>query len=419
MISEKLRTRQVWVLFIILFTDMIGFGMSIPLFGLLFGSSTNPFYVGNAIDVVNIAFYFGIFSALYGAGQFIANPTLGALSDTVGRKPVLSFAIFGTFISRIIFLIGLLQMNVLLMFFARFVDGGTGGIISLSNASVTDTTAPEERGKYLGRIMAGFSLGGFVVGPIIFTLFAYTGEYWSVIGPFALATFLSFISFITCILFFPETLPKEKINKIPSLMYLLKQILNTFDNLKTIFKHKDTKPFFIAAGVFYFAFSGFNTFTAQYLFSTYGLSAEAGGFYLLIVGVVMTIMQGFVAYKILKKYSMNSLILYLSTLLFICMLIFTYAYLSNFGIVLVFANAALFAFLISINMVAMQTEITKIKTENKGALIGAFSSVQVLAMALSPIIIGYIATFSTHLPFVISAILILISGILFKVALSK
>ena len=310
-------------------------------------------------------------------------------------------------------------MNIFLMFFARFVDGATGGIISLSNASVTDTTTPEERGKYIGRIMAGFSLGGFVAGPIIFTLFAYTGEYWSVIGPFALATFLSFISFMACILFFPETLPKEKITKIPSIMYLLKQIVNTFDNLKIIFKHKDTKPFFIAAGVFYFAFAGFNTFTAQYLFSTYKFGADLAGLYLLIMGIIMTIMQAFLAYKILKKYTMNSIILYLSLGHSACMLIFTYAYVFSFGSVLVFIVAGLSAILVATIMVAMQSEITKIKTENKGALIGAFSSVQVLAMALSPIIIGYIATFSTHLPFVISAVLILISGILFKVALSK
>ncbi len=414
---EKIRNKQIWVLFLIMFTDMIGFGMALPLFGLLFGSTSNPFYLGNLLDVVHITFYFGLFTALYGLGQFFANPILGSLSDTIGRKPVLAYAIFGTFISRLIFLVGLLQMNIFLLFFARFLDGATGGIVSLGNASVTDTTTPEERGKYIGKVMSGFSLGGFVMGPIIFTAFSYTGEYYSVIGPFALATLLSLMAFTACLIFFPETLSPEKIQKIPSVNFLFNKVIDSLKNILLIAKMKDTRPFFIASGVFYFAFTSFTTFSSQYLFSDYKFDSQQTGIYFLILGVAMTVMQGFVAYKLIQKYDFKKYIVFFSLGLAISILVTAFGKLFDFATMLVFINAIIFAVFVSLNMVFLQTEIAKIKTEHKGALLGSFSSIQVLAMGIAPIFVGYLASFKVEYSFVFSAALIFVSGILLKRAL--
>jgi MFS transporter, DHA1 family, tetracycline resistance protein len=409
-LTNKLRDRQVKILFLILFTDMIGFGMSIPLFGILFGSANNQFYLGNILGINNVGLYFGIFTALYGLGQFIANPILGALSDSLGRKPVLSFAIFGTFLSRILFIIGLLRMNVFLMFISRFIDGGTGGIISLSNASITDTTEPNERGKYIGKTMAGFSLGGFVVGPILFTLFAYTGEYWSVVGPFVAATILSFIAFVLCILFFPETLDKSKIQKNINLQKLWSVFLHSLDNIKIVIKEKSLRPFFIAAGIFYLGFSAYTTFASQYLVAHYNLTTQLIGVYFLIAGIVMTVVQGFLAYKIVQRYSMKVLIFPVLTILSLVMI--TFGFTSSW--ILLFITAFFTAVFVSLSMVMIQTNLAQMKSENKGALMGAFSSVQVLAMAIAPVIAGVLSKFSLTLPFVMSAILIFMAGYLLK-----
>jgi DHA1 family tetracycline resistance protein-like MFS transporter len=407
---ETLRKRQTNILFLILFTDMIGFGMSIPLFGILFGSAQNMFYLGNVLGVENIVLYFGIFTALFGLGQFVANSILGALSDSIGRKPVLSFAIFGTLISRLTFIYALLNMNIFLLFISRFIDGATGGIIALANASITDTTSPEERGKYIGKIMAGFSLGGFVIGPAIFILFSGFSEFWSVVGPFVVGAILSLVAFVLCIMFFPETLAKEKIQHIPSFPALWEKFLHSLDNIKTVLKEKSSRPFFLAAGVFYFGFSSYTTFFSQYLSSHYGLNSKLTGMFFLIVGVTMVVMQGFLAYKIVKKFGMNSIILYTTTLLAASVFIFAF---NNFYTVL-FLNAFAFAALVSISMVTMQTEVSKIKSEHKGALMGAYSSIQVLASAISPILAGFLSKISVTLPFIFSGVLIIISGILLK-----
>ncbi len=416
-INEKLRSRQVKVLFLIMFTDMIGFGMSIPLFGLLFGSKENFFYLGNQIDLSGAAIYFGVFAGLFGLGQFIANPILGALSDTVGRKPILTFAIFGTFISRIIFLFALLRMNIFWLFFSRFVDGATGGIIALSNASITDTTTPEERGKYIGKTMAGFSLGGFVAGPILFTLFSYTGDYYSVVGPFVLSAILSGVAFLACVFLFPETLAKEKIQKVPNFMALLSTVSGSMANLKKVFQDKSTRPFFQASLVFFFAFVGFNNFTALYLFSNYHLSPTFSGLYFLIVGVVMTVMQAFVAYKIIQKYPIQKSIAYLLAVNAILVLGFTFLYQFENSTVYLLINAGCIAMFASLINVSVSTYASKIQTEFKGALLGAFSSLPVLAAAVSPLLLGLTAGFSNKAPFLISAFLMFTAGLMFKKAL--
>ncbi len=411
---NSLRKKQVFVLFFILFTDMIGFGMSIPLFGILFADIKNPFYLGSILSPQSLALYFGVFMALYSLGQFIANPILGSLSDIIGRKKVLSFAIFGTFLSRVLFLIGLLRLNIFLIFFSRFIDGITGGIISLSNASITDTTKPEERGKYIGMTMSGFSLGGFVVGPILFILFSYFDIYYATFLPFVLAIFLSFVAFLLSVFFFPETLSKEKIQQIPSFSFLWDKLFITIQNLKKVFKDKVSQPFFFAALVYYFGFSAYTTFSSQYLVAHYQLNNTQIGIYFLMVGIVMTVMQAFVAHKIMQKFKMKDIILYLVSALLVSMTIFAF----TFSHSLLFINAVIFSVLVSLSMVSMQTEISKIKTENKGALMGAFSSVQVLAMAISPLVAGLISKISIKAPFIMAGILLFIAGFLLKKAVS-
>jgi predicted MFS family arabinose efflux permease len=268
--------------------------------------------------------------------------------------------------------------------------------------------------------MAGFSLGGFVAGPIIFSLFSYAGDYYSVVGPFMLATFLSFISFLACLFFFPETLPKDKIKQIPNLNFLTKTLKNTFENIIKVFKNKSTQGFLLASFVFNFAFAGFNTFSSQYLFENYKFTSGKVGVYFLIVGIVMTLMQAFLGYKIARKIPLQKSIIYLSLGIAFAMLVFAFSYSLQYALVLVFANAALFSFLISINMVSVQTEITKIQTDFKGALLGTFSSVQVLAMAFAPVLMGVLSKYyGNTTPFIIAAILILVSGFLFKRALVR
>lgn len=94
----------------------------------------------------------------------IMMPIYGKVSDMLGRKPLLLFAI-ATFVAGSI-LGGLAgDMNALIV--ARVVQGvGGGGLMILSQAAIADVIPARERGKYMG-IMGGVFAFSSVAGPLL------------------------------------------------------------------------------------------------------------------------------------------------------------------------------------------------------------------------------------------------------------
>ncbi|MDR7419785.1 MAG: MFS transporter [Armatimonadota bacterium] len=143
--------RPLLIIFLIVFVNLIGFGIIIPLL---------PFY---ATQMGASAFTIGLLFASYSVAQLIAAPVLGGLSDRWGRRPVLIFSLLGTVIS-----FGMLAMatSVAWVFASRIVDGLSGGNISTARAYIGDVTTLENRAKGFGLIGAAFGLG-FIVGPAL------------------------------------------------------------------------------------------------------------------------------------------------------------------------------------------------------------------------------------------------------------
>ena len=70
-----------------IFIDMLGIGIIIPVLPVLVGQ-----FVGARDEQ---AMWFGIMSAVFGLMQFIFMPMLGAISDRIGRRPVLLYSMAG------------------------------------------------------------------------------------------------------------------------------------------------------------------------------------------------------------------------------------------------------------------------------------------------------------------------------------
>ncbi len=162
----SLLDRRLIVILLIVFVQIVGAAMVLPILPLYaqrqFGMSPE------AITLLITAFF---------AAQFVAGPFIGRLSDRYGRIPVLLVSQVGTVIS---FLMLGLAPNVAVLFFARILDGITGGNIIVAQAYVTDITPREQRTTALGYIFAVFGVG-FILGPavggILATTFAYQTPY--------------------------------------------------------------------------------------------------------------------------------------------------------------------------------------------------------------------------------------------------
>lgn len=94
----------------------------------------------------------------------IMMPIYGKVSDMLGRKPLLLFAIT-VFVAGSV--MGALAGDMTALIIARVVQGiGGGGLMILSQAAIADVIPARERGKYMG-IMGGVFAFSSVAGPLL------------------------------------------------------------------------------------------------------------------------------------------------------------------------------------------------------------------------------------------------------------
>jgi MFS transporter, DHA1 family, tetracycline resistance protein len=162
-------------LFLVVFVGLMGVALVIPLF---------PFFalrIGMGADTITLLM------AVYAAGQFIAAPIWGKLSDKIGRKPVFLISTAGGALSYV--LLGFAD-SIESLLIARAVGGLMAGNVAVAFAAVADLTAPEDRAKGMGTIGGAFSLG-FIAGPAMGGLIA---------GNDAAAANLALIAGVACAL---------------------------------------------------------------------------------------------------------------------------------------------------------------------------------------------------------------------------
>jgi MFS transporter, DHA1 family, tetracycline resistance protein len=150
-------SRALYVLLLVVFINLVGFGLVIPLL---------PFYAKalNASPWQVTA----LFSA-YSLGQFLAEPFWGRLSDRIGRRPVLIVTILANTASYIALAFA---PTIAIAFVIRFFSGAASGNISTIQGYMADVTPPEKRAARMGLLGSAFG-AGFVVGPALGGLLAH------------------------------------------------------------------------------------------------------------------------------------------------------------------------------------------------------------------------------------------------------
>lgn len=136
--------------------------------------------------------------ATYSIAQFFATPVIGKLSDRFGRKPLLLISLMGTVIAN---LLAGSATTAWMLFFARFLDGITGGNASVAQAVISDVTTPENRARGFG--INGAALGaGFVLGPALSLL----AQQFSLGAAFLVSGAIALVAFFLTLFLLPETL---------------------------------------------------------------------------------------------------------------------------------------------------------------------------------------------------------------------
>jgi MFS family permease len=261
-----------FVLFLTVFIDLVGFGIIIPVL---------PLYAEHFhASPVAIGWLTGIYSGM----QIIFTPILGKLSDRFGRRPVLIVSIAGTAIG---FALMGMATALPLLFVARILAGITGGNISIPQAYIADVTAPEQRSRAMGMIGAAFGLG-FTFGPLIGGIMSHI----SYSAPFYFAAGLAVANAILVYLILPESLSREH-----------RASPHADASIAEVFRHGRGGMFAVVVATYFFLIAGFSIMTTLFALFTekrFGYDARANGYLFGFIGILTVIIQGGLIGRLVK-----------------------------------------------------------------------------------------------------------------------
>jgi multidrug resistance protein len=272
---------KIGIVFLIVFIDLVGFGIVIPIL---------PLYVE---EYGPSPVVFGLLMASFSIMQFLFAPILGRLSDRVGRRPVLLVSLVGSAIGYVLFgIAGSLGM----LFASRIIDGISGGNISTAQAVIADITGPEERAKGMGLIGAAFGLG-FIFGPAIGALLV-TVKPWL---PGFAAAGASMVAFVLVLTMLPETLDPRAKNEARRHTFGLKSLAEALS-------HPVVGLCLLMVFATIFAFANFETTFAQFAKLRFGFSMSTIAWLFVYAGVLGAIVQGGLIGRLSRRFGEARLI---------------------------------------------------------------------------------------------------------------
>ena len=323
MISKEKRT-PIFPLLLVNFIGTLGFSIVLPFLVFLVMK-----FGGNAV-------VYSLLAATYPAFQLIGAPILGRWSDIYGRKKVLLLSNAGTAIGWILFLVALVVpfeetfsinlisfgtivvvVPLLFIFFARAIDGITGGNISVANAYLSDISSDENRSKNFGKMAISSNLG-FILGPALAGILA--GTVYGATLPVLAALLLSLVTLFVIWFLLRESRIKSNPIVIPEEGTIRKVFAQECKDcyepaspikpkFRDVFKLKHISFLLV---LYFLIFLGFNVYYAS--FPAHAASelkwsvTQLGIFYAVLSGI-MVFIQGPVLRKALKKFSEEKLVI--------------------------------------------------------------------------------------------------------------
>ena len=223
------KKRSLWIIVGITILNAIGMTIVLPLF---------PFLLEKYVPATEVAVVMSALVSVFAVCTFFAAPVFGALSDRYGRKSILLISLLGSVIGYILLGMG---GALWVLFLGRIIDGLTAGNQSALFAYISDSTEPDERGKWFGYL--GGAIGaGFMIGPTIGGLLGSV----SITLPFFITAGITAVSMLCISLLLPESLPVEK-----RTTHLTLKSFNTLFHFKEVFSMKEARALLIMGAFFY------------------------------------------------------------------------------------------------------------------------------------------------------------------------
>ncbi|MBA3624923.1 MAG: MFS transporter [Methylibium sp.] len=270
---------------IVVLIDMVSIGLIIPVLPALVGGFT-----GSQADQ---AFWYGAVAFAFGIASFFGSPILGALSDRYGRRPVLLMGFCGLALT---FFATALATALWMLIAVRLFGGAMQANAAVANAYVADITPPEQRARRFGLLGAMFGMG-FILGPVLGGLLGAI----DVRLPFFVAGGLALVNWLYGYFVLPESLPLDRRRSIDW------KKANPVSSLKGLAQLEGVGALVVVIALSSLAQFMLHTTWVLYTTFKFGWGPLENGWSLFAVGVMSTLVQGFLLGRLLKRFSARRL----------------------------------------------------------------------------------------------------------------
>jgi MFS family permease len=372
--------RTFWITALIAFTNSLSFTILIPIL----------YLYGKQFNLTD--FQTSLLFSIYSVAQFFATPVIGKLSDRVGRKPLLIISLAGTVIAN---LMAGTATTAGVLFFARFLDGITGGNASVAQAVVSDIILPQDRAKAFG-IYSAITFGlAFILGPVI----SLIAQSFSLGAGFLVASACALLSLLITVFFLPETLQTKAA-----------KATNIFDiGLGNLIKGLSIPRVGILLIINFLIGTTFTIFTfafQPYFINVLGQTSQSLTLMFVMFGAIAILMQAAAIPPLIKRFSLVTILL---TAIFVRSASFALMPLipniiSFVGISLIFSVFNAFVQPMITTLISLNAD-----ADTQGTALGLNASYLNVSNAFGPVIAGLIvnqADFNTYkYPFYLAGVL--------------
>ncbi len=368
------------ILFLIVFVDLVGFGLVIPLL---------PFYAERfGASPQQVTLLVAVFSLM----SMLAAPLWGRLSDRIGRRPVLMASMAAAALAYL--WLGF-ATSLWMLFAARALAGICAGNIAAAQAYIADVTPPEGRARGMGMIGAAFGLG-FIIGPALGGVVAGNDLATADLKtPGLIAAGLSFVAFVGVVALLKESLPQTGRAR-PS--------RNRIAALRVALGRPVLSRLLVVFFLVILAFAGMEATFALWAMRQFSWGPAQVGYIFTYVGLLSAVMQGGLIGPLTRRFGEKSLLLGGLALIALGLLLLP---LAAFLAPLLVAVTAL-----ALGMGAMQPSLNSLISrraglDEQGEVMGVAQSVGSLSRVLGPAIAGALfAGLGPDSPFVAGAIVV-------------
>ncbi len=343
-------------------------------------------------------FFYGLALAVYPALVFLFAPIIGAISDSIGRRPVLIVALIGTIIGCVAQGFGMEFMSIIIFIFGRALVGATAGIDGVIQAALIDKCQDDENKKnfYLGASLLAMSIG-FMAGPAFSAIMideSASSLAWSI--PFFV---LAPIFLFTLIAVWGKIPSIEHTKSLTSINWLA-----GITDISELFKIKPARKLI---WIFILAHVGAGCFVALtplVLDKTFGFSVKEIAMFISLQGVCASFVFAVLGPLMLKHFSKNFILRFA---MFMSVVTCATIYLEELG-KFIWINAAMFSLGFSLAYYIILSIMADSATENRrGWLLSVLSSLWGLTMGIGLLLCGVVVGISNGFGIIVCSLLCL------------